>query len=226
MLLLSVCVCVCACSILLKKFRSSWHGWWWMSILISPEPFINILSSFFFFHFSTPRLHSLSSFVFYCSPPLPPSLAIIFLSSCSLHCLWTFFFHLKSFPLVWAEPGWNRRSQVAFCRERLDLSGCVWRGCSAVRNHGSRKWRFRPLCLDWCVLSASPLRRRPRRCWVDVCPLTPFDLLNAHMYVRWTRVHTRSEVLQRPSEMSCVPSLCVLSDTWITWVGHAIRGWV
>lgn len=153
----------------------------------------------------------------------------------SLHWLRNVFFFYPKLRQDKRKKKKNESSLVSVRCERLELSGWVWGGCDAVRNHRRCGWRCRPLRPDWCTVSAFPPREPPTAtlsgCVSPLTPFPPFFNVHTRIYSKHVRTHAaRSSLLllRRPA-LSChlfIRSLWALSDTWITRVEHAIRAWV
>lgn len=108
--------------------------------------------------------------------------------------------------------GGKKKERVESCframRERLELSGWVWGGCDAVRNHRRCGWRCRPLRPDWCTVSAFPPREPPTATLSGcVSPLTPFP--PSLTYTRVYTVNTCAHMQRGP------PSCCCGDLLWV-----------
>lgn len=125
-----------------------------------------------------------------------------------------------------AAAGYKKsESRFPVKRERLELSAFVWGGWDAVRNHGRCGWCCL-LCPDWCTVSASCPRSCSRHRWAGVfalwqgsLTLPPFNVHGTLKHV--CTVHAYHRAAETCLQLSCdlfVRSLCLLSDTWITWV--------
>ena len=172
----------------------------------SPLTFLLRLIPFFYF-----LLRPLSSYSVYhfLSSPSSPVLSLHWLRN-------VFFFFLLSSKAAVGQKGKRekkkKKERVESCFramwERLELSGWVWGGCDAVRNHRRCGWRCRPLRPDWCTVSAFPPREPPTatlsRCVSPLTPLPP-SLTYTHVYTVNTCAH-----------MQRAPPACCWGD--LLWV--------
>jgi len=107
------------------------------------------------------------------------------------------------------------KSCFSAMRESLKLSGCVWGGCDAVRNHRRCGWRCCPPCPDWCTVSVSSPgsqswhgRKGVFALWQGPTPHPPLILyyvhtVQAHTCTYMQRYPPTSYALLQRSAQSC-----------------------